>query len=159
MQLQTWRENQFHSVSGASRENHGLQNMQDSYDDGTGMELLRQAIEHWASRPHVVTYIVGEQCTDVEKVRIFSHGLGHECSAGSSMAVAHTGGNFETVLTVLQGTKQTGKRKASALNGYLQIHSHFPDAAASVSQPDEQPESSTVPSSANSGDESCSLCI
>ncbi len=152
-------ENQFHSVSGASRENHGLQNMQDSYDEGKGMALLRQAIEHWASRPHVVRCIVGEECTDIEKVRIFSRGLGHDCFACSSMAVAHTGSNSETVSTVVQGTKQAGKRKASALNGFLPSHSHFPDAAASVSQPDGQPESSTVPSSANSGEASCILCI
>ena len=43
------------------------------------MELLRQAIEHWASRPHVVKYITGEECTDIDKVRIFSRG--HECFA------------------------------------------------------------------------------
>ncbi|KAL0044208.1 hypothetical protein WJX82_004293 [Trebouxia sp. C0006] len=92
-----------------------LPNMQDSYTAGKGMELLRQAIEHWAPRPHVVKYLVRKECTDIVK-----------------------------------GTKQAGKRKASAMNGFLPSHSHFPDAAASVSQLDEQPESSTMPSSANS---------
>ena len=158
LQLQMWRENQFHLVSGASRKNHGLQNMQDSYTAGEGMELLRQAIEHWAPRPHVVKYIVGEQCTDIVKVRLFAHGLGHENLACSSVAASHTGSAFHAMLTVVQGTKQAGKRKASALNGILPGHCHFPDAAASVSQPDEQPESSTMPSSATSGEESSSSC-
>ena len=83
--------------------------------------------------------------------------LGHESVACSSMAATGTGSNFETVLLVVQSTMQAGKRKASALNGLS--HSLFPDAAASVSQLDEQPESSAVPSSVNSGEESFSLCI
>lgn len=76
-----------------------------------------------------------------------------------SMAAIHTGSAFHALLTVVQGKKQTGKRKASALNGFPPSHSHFPDAAASISQPDGQPDSSTVPSSAESGKESISLCI
>ncbi len=48
--------------------------MQDSYTAGKGMELLRQAIEHWAPRPHVVKYLVRKECTDIVKVRMFSHG-------------------------------------------------------------------------------------
>ena len=79
--------------------------------------------------------------------------------ACSSMAATHTGSALHAILTVVQGTKQAGKRKASAMNGFLPSHSHFPDAAASVSQLDEQPESSTMPSSAISGEESSSLCI
>lgn len=78
--------------------------------------------------------------------------------AYSSMAVTDTGSSFDTMLLVVQSTKQAGKRKASALNGILPGHCHFPDAAASVSQPDEQPESSTMPSSATSGEESSSSC-
>ena len=75
------------------------------------------------------------------------------------MAAIHTCSAFHAMLTVVQGTKQAGKRKASALNGLLPSHFHFPGAMTSVAQQDEQPESSTVPSSANSGEESSSLCI
>jgi len=53
--------------------------MQDSYDAGKGMELLQQAVGHWASRPHVVKYIVGEKCADTEKVRTVSCGLENCC--------------------------------------------------------------------------------
>lgn len=66
---------------------------------------------------------------------------------------------FSRYVDFVQGTKQAGKRKASALNGLLPSHSHFPGAMTSVAQQDEQPESSTVPSSANPGEESSSLCI
>ncbi|DBB05682.1 TPA: hypothetical protein ACH3X1_012293 [Trebouxia sp. C0004] len=114
--MQSWQQNQFHLVPDASRENHGLLTEQDSFDEGKGMELLRQAVRQWASRPHRVRYIVGEESTDTE----------------------------QTIM-------QAGKRKAIAsLNGLLPSHSHFPDAMTSVSQKDEQPESSTSPRSANS---------
>ncbi len=82
--------------------------------------------------------------------------------AYSSMAVTDTGSSFDTMLLVVQSTKQAGKRKASALNGLLPSHwgapSH-PGAAASVSQHDEQPEATTERSSANSGEDSCSCQI
>lgn len=63
LQLEKWEKYDIIS-SGWSREARGLQTEGDKFcQEGAAMNLLRQAVEQWSQRPHVMSHI-REECND-----------------------------------------------------------------------------------------------